>query len=1021
MVELRVNIGGQWYPVDLFGDEQISVTKQFTDLENLQSPASDFTRQFTIPVTNNNQVLFGQIWYSTEIPTFDPRKIVLARIDVAGLPLSAGSLQYRGSTVDPDRGVVLEWAYFAGGTTLAAIYGDKRLPEIDLSALTHTLTYPNIVASWSGALLSGAVRYGLIDKGQNWDTNQATIWSNNNPIRPSDFTPFVRLTEVVTAILALSSIDVDPDFLSDPAYADIYMPAFGGQPAPLQDAATAQSTFRAVQPTSVTVGAGSLNNADLFILGFNDGVLTGFDDGTNWTNALLPTPAFWNPPFSGTFQISISVTVRRLTTIFVFMQVQIRRLSDNALIGILGSGNLNNAGACNYTTFSNTTSVVVDGSQNYYFAIYVQTQATGNIFTLFQDGASLGAGCGTASNRVSVLQPLTLPQFGFDVDLAANLPNVPIIDLLRSLQVLENLVIVPDPLDTNRLTLQSWETYVGLGANKDWADKLDMSKPIQLRPTTDLQKNRYVWTYEEGDDFLNAFIQSSAARVYGRREVLGLDDSWSLGDLELSTPSLAPYVLSEVYTGTGVFIHKMVNDTGQILSDPTMRLAFWCGLKDAALPLKVLNDATGVVLELNQWPAFSHQDEIGSAALTDLNFAPDFSTYVGQIVAPENRWTKNWHRYYEELYGETARIMTAYLRLSPEDIATFSWNHRIWLNGDYWRPLKVYAYDPADMATTKMDLLKIVQAPPICQVTPIIVNLAGDVQFVDPSGSPAPATEACCVAFGYTWTGTACKAWNSPPTGPPIGPNNGGGGGGGQAPNNPPIGGGSAGGITAGIGGVVIGPEHVTEAVIRSIVVGENITIAGAGRNILSTGRNHSLLLDLGRDSMVVHGTNALGFAEGTHYGGGFWAATEGASPTNFGEAQSGASIWRYEGAFDFRQVVDLYIEGKILNFMTLPTNCILAATCHVVIMTSALGLPEDRAYAKYTNLVRSRGGILAITKVGSQLPETIMGTLGSPRMIWIATPAPAPFRLILRMEGGLANLRNTRIVCTMQYTLVNL
>ena len=56
---------------------------------------------------------------------------------------------------------------------------------------------------------------------------------------------------------------------------------------------------------------------------------------------------------------------------------------------------------------------------------------------------------------------------------------------------------------------------------------------------------------------------------------------------------------------------------------------------------------------------------------------------------------------------------------------------------------------------TKVELIKIIDVPPVCELTPSSV-VGGVVNFVDEEGDPATATESCCNAWGYLWTGTSC-------------------------------------------------------------------------------------------------------------------------------------------------------------------------------------------------------------------------------------------------------------------------
>jgi hypothetical protein len=104
-----------------------------------------------------------------------------------------------------------------------------------------------------------------------------------------------------------------------------------------------------------------------------------------------------------------------------------------------------------------------------------------------------------------------------------------------------------------------------------------------------------------------------------------------------------------------------------------------------------------------------------------------------------------------EIYSDEARIMEAYFTLSLTDILNFKFSDSIFVKDSYWRILEIVDYEVGTKGSTKVILIKRVNIPVDCAVTPSSVAANGVVSFVDANNDPAAGTKTCCRRYGYFW------------------------------------------------------------------------------------------------------------------------------------------------------------------------------------------------------------------------------------------------------------------------------
>jgi len=365
-----------------------------------------------------------------------------------------------------------------------------------------------------------------------------------------------------------------------------------------------------------------------------------------------------------------------------------------------------------------------------------------------------GAGFGqekTSLEIVSITDPSSLQT----VDVSANIPVMKQIDFVSGLQKMFNLVFIPDRNNAKKLYVEPFNYYMSGGTQKDWTNKIDLSKDITIEPTTDLQSRTYDWTHSNGKDLVNDLVFKNASRVYGRYRVDDPENDFASGTKEIKSP-FAPHVVSYV-PETQFAVHRMLIDTDQVdksIKDPLPRLAFWNGQQTGTIDY--YNDTSTSVTTLTRYPVFSQYSDI-EATVTDedLSFGPERPFHLIEASPLDTLYYKYWRPYVNQLYSSDARKLTAFFRLTRSELATFEFSDKIYLKDTYWRILSI-SYDAASEDIAKVELLKVLSDIRDCALIPYDINKAnGKIRFTNAAGTVvdqvSPANSICCTKYGYIY------------------------------------------------------------------------------------------------------------------------------------------------------------------------------------------------------------------------------------------------------------------------------
>ena len=829
------------YYIDLYPLESISQNFNFQDVGTF-APLGDFTREFRVPASDRNLEVFGLLdsftfsdsanVYGTKIP---------AEIRVNSLPIMRGHLRVIKTFKKNDLLADIQLAFYGEAPDLFRAIGDKLLG--DISVLTDA--FSGIIIDYANTITPanpGELCWGLVDRGQMWDNTGIgrPITNSEQPIYPADLTPFLNAWTLLFWIIRDAGFTLSATPL-ETILSGYWCPWINSKNV-ITVETVANYYFSAGFSASTNVAGDTffdfpevVNNGAAYssAFGYFEAPVDGFFGFRFWAN-VLPVGSFGANTggvkfyrYTGGAPLTGDVVVNYEQAISGFDQNN--GIRQRVLI--------------------TTNPIYMDAGQR------IEPFSEFNGTPIFLGDANNNPIEGTGWELFSYYR-----NWGDTLNAPANAPNVKQLDFVKDILAMHGAILIPSRNVPNEVTLFPINDYIATGEDLNWTAKMDISKDITMSPTTDIQKKTFLWSYKNGGDFASK-LYTDNGRTYGQYQILNgysISEGAPVNEFvsgALSVKLTAESTPSSYIAGTTIPVPKFITSNGSFVA-PNLRFLFLADI--ARLP--IFDDGINAV-SVGDINIFNHYSSVdASVGDYDLNFNPETPLHAITTNPFRNLFNEYWRDYLNGLYSPEARILEAFFALDLTDILSFKYNDRIFIKDAYWRILEISDYKVGLAESTKVKLIKLVEPAPDCQLIPTSVLINDDmtqsVEFIDLAGDPAPATEVCCVRYGYTWEPSLsqCLAYGTPIDGDPSGGSdfrmmNAGQNG---TPTN----------VLAVTSNTVISADNT-----MSVFAGQNISIEKGNQNTLAVG--NGLKIEGANRGTAVLGRNVYTNAMGLHYGGG--------------------------------------------------------------------------------------------------------------------------------------------------------
>jgi len=677
MISTEIYIEG--YKLDLLQDISTEFNYTIDDVKDFGSRNTSYSKTINISGTATNNKIFGFIFdlgnanfTDNSLPNvnynFNASKSAQCRIFIDKVQIFKGTLRILEIVVD-NKTIEYQCSVFGELGGFITALGNKRLSgntniddDLDFSAYNHTYNITNIKASWDTIAGSGYY-YPLIDYG-NVSTDKVNF-------QVSAYRPALYVKEYIQKIFAGTDYTYTLDLLA------------GDQ----------QLFDRLVIPhnqKSLTKTTGNLNVA------------------TRTTN------------------------------------LEITGTSAVAFDTITGSGLTVGGGG---STFTYSGSVSINLKMQYTFG-GDSTSGTFNIYknstivytSNFVGGFGIDEGfellvntgdviifrfTNTAPNRDDPPVLLTEAQVSFFSDSFVPVPvnyNDSLVindtiprgvfqrDFFLSIVKMFNLYVYEDIWNDKKIIIKPYiNFYSDTSANAlDWSNKIDRSKPLSIKPMSELNARYFNYKFKQDNDFYNENYTKKFNEGYGDRIY---DTEY---DFSKETDTLDVIFASSVlYQKVGTdkiypAIYKVSdNNTKENSMDCVIRI-LQAKKITGRTSHNILNGVT-VVDTVTTYGYGGHLNDPFTPT-NDINFGAPFEIQYTATTFPTANVFNAYHsNYIAEITSKDSKLLTCSALLNTVDINNLDFSKYIWIDGVLFRLNTVENFNPMEYNTTKISLLKVIE------------------------------------------------------------------------------------------------------------------------------------------------------------------------------------------------------------------------------------------------------------------------------------------------------------------------
>ena len=724
----------------------IPLTKEAYDVNNPQKRLSDYSKTITIPEGKLvNQIFEHAFDVNVDYLTFNPNLKTSYQILQDGVLVIDGYCQLL-AIKNVDGLVTYEIAATGKVGNLFEKIKDKYLQDLDLSALDHAWSQANVVDSWTATIGEGYV-YPMIDIG---GRSRYDNW------RVQDFKPAIYLKQYLDAILSEAGYTYDSTFFDTTLFKSLIIP-YGSGKILLDNAAILCKEFNAERTTNQTVQCQSIANIAnledsklIFDNASTGGYFNTCDTEYNATTGIYTAGADNKISLQGLLNFDLLYTESSLNTTeylndlyngiysvqddfraYVSCYVVLKRGSSYTIIQTL---QFDVTEAAKNNALSDPSSVIPDNSATFKTG-ELDLQENDEVFIsvggiLYSGHLIIGTAAGAFDGYLSqnnfedfefkVKADSTLgskyleTELGLGETIITNLvvpKQIKQSDLLSSIIKRFNLYIDNDPIDENKLIIETRDDYL-TNDKVDIEQIVDRSKDYLIKPLGALDAGRFIFTDLLDKDSINDTYNKVYDETYGQ-QIINVDNDFITNDKTITT-IFAPTPLYSVENNDRVISAMLfVNDNGEVVeATAKIRLLYWGGLLPTQKPWTL-----GLDLFINNqsfYPYAGHLDNPYDPTF-DLNWGVPKQLYYnfnyGKVYTLNypntNCYNFFWKKYIDEITDKNSKILECYLGLRPYDYNELSFRKNYYIDGSYWRLLSVVDYDATSGQTTKCSFLKV--------------------------------------------------------------------------------------------------------------------------------------------------------------------------------------------------------------------------------------------------------------------------------------------------------------------------
>jgi hypothetical protein len=676
---MKTEIFIEGYALDLMNDLPTEFTYAIDDIQDFGSKNTSFSKTLNIAGSANNNQIFGFVFdlgnanFTNDatpnvLYNFNATKASNCRIFVDGIQVFKGILRLL-EIVKTGEVVEYQCSVFGELGGFITALGNYKLEELDFSTYDMLWNHTNITGSWNN-VSGGAVYFPLIDSGG--------VSTNKIDFDFKAFKPALYVKQYLEKILTNTGYTWNFPLLDTTFFKRLVIPnnqkeiVSANQLTLLQadytvDTTTVPNDFPTLglEMTTVTLGNFLLESANTSYR-YNNGTPV---TGTITANVVGNMDAGANIP--RTFYI---------------------RLKKNGTTIAQQAINM----VANPTSFNVTLT-----------ATNVTVNLNDILLTTIDNGSgTINITDGTLT-YISDSNTLVPVQYNETININQTIPKgIFQRDFFLSICKMFNLYVYEDQWDSKKIIIKPYIDFYD-GSFIDWSNKIDRSKPIGIKPMSEINARYFQFKYKDDNDFYNEnykkkFNEGYSDLIYDSQ--LDFVKDTSTTDIIFAGSPLFQYPSTDkIYPA---IYKKSDNNTKEDKMDFVIRIMQAKKIIDRN-SWKIKNGATDLVT-LTSYGYAGHLDDPFTPA-NDINFgAPKEIFFTLTTYPTTNLFNAYYSDYMAEITDKDSKLLKCDALLNIADIQNLDFSKLIMVDNILFRLNKVDGYSIIDYKTSKVELLKVI-------------------------------------------------------------------------------------------------------------------------------------------------------------------------------------------------------------------------------------------------------------------------------------------------------------------------
>ena len=638
---IEIYIGSE--KLDLFKDEDVNITLSIQNVRDISKLFTDFTQNFSVPASRNNNDIFKHYYNSDVSGGFSASLRQDAIIYLNKEVFREGSIELNGVNIENGKPSAYEVVFFSAGVNLKDLFGEDELIDLDLSAYDHSYSGSVIRGAMEGTtpLHSGNVIYPLISPVDDWfydssssdhDDNDIAYHTSNDThgLDYYELKPAIKISKLIDAIESKYSITFNSTFFGTSKFTDLFLWGHRREGYMFKD----QENGFTAQKIDFTSATG-----------------TGFDI----TEDVATIPSTYSD-----LQWRYSITSTSDYQVHFFINGAYYSSRSH-------SGNVTDA---------QMFFVGLNTGDKIQMRFSPPVNWDGSTITITSASAS-GRDFDTPSTILWTASTSTSQSFTTNVEMSDQMPEMKVYDFLSGLVKMFNLVI--EPTSRTAFNIEPLDDWYSSGSTYEITEYVDTTSQKINKP--ELYK-RISFKYQEADSYpMRAYRETNGGRGYGD---LNADFTFDGGELVTeSTFEIMRYQkLDDLNNGNVNFlVGKSIDKEGKpYINSPV--IFYSSGTLDiTSYPIGFLDETGQTTTASNQVYLCANVNNTTAEDVTQmLTFGQEVDPLHEQSYT-QTLYNQYWEDYVTDLYSTSRRLYSMKAILPYSITSRLKMNDKLDING----------------------------------------------------------------------------------------------------------------------------------------------------------------------------------------------------------------------------------------------------------------------------------------------------------------------------------------------------